>query len=387
MKRTPLGAIPAACLAVASAFCAPVALAADDLQYRLSGFGTLGGAKTDTDGAGFRTSVSHKRGADKDFDLGVDSRAAVQGTVTYKEDFSVTAQLLGIRREESDFDIGFEWLYAQYTGVKGLDLKAGRVVLPAFLVSDSRLVGYSVPWVRVPPLVYAMMPMSNVDGGQATYRHSVGSAVLSGQVTLGRTDTTSYTTTRIPLGPTALYLTGKSDSESRNIVAANAMLEWGDWTARVSQITSDVNLNVAYQIPGFGTSRTAIKFEDTFQGAGLQYDDGSMLVVSEYVRRKTDPAVQNAYSWYIAAGYRFGTVMPYAMVSQYKVTKSTQAALEPKTKGVAAGVRYDFAKNLALKGEWARYKNHNSYIFADAASPAVKGKDVDVMSVVLDFVF
>lgn len=387
MKSANVSAVSAACLVAASGFCVHAAHAGDDVQYRFSGFGTLGGAQTDTDDTGFRTSVSHANGAGKQFDLGVDSRAAFQGTVTYKNDFSFTAQLLGIRRNDVDFDMGFEWLYAQYTGLPGLDVKGGRVVLPAFLVSDSRLVGYSVPWVRVPPLVYAMMPMSNVDGGQLTYRHSLGSAVLSAQLTLGGTGTSSYTTSGIPLGPTTMYLQGKSSGNTKDIVGLNATLEWGDWTARVSQIKDDTALRIAYTIPGFGVSTSRLNFKDTFQEVGLQYDNGSLLVVGEYVKRKTNPAVQNAYSWYVAGGYRFGAVMPYAVFSQYKVTKSTVSSLEPKTRGLATGVRYDFAKNLALKGEWARYKNHNNYIFTDAVSPAAKGKDVNVMSLALDFVF
>lgn len=366
--------------------------AADGVHYKISGFGTLGGAKTDTDETGFRTSVSQLKGADKQgFDLGVDSKAAVQGTVFLPQDFAITAQILGIRRDEVDFDMGFEWLYAQYTGVPGLDLKVGRVVLPAFLVSDSRLVGYASPWLRVPPLVYSMMPMSHVDGGQATYRHAIGGAVVSAQLTYSSsTHTNAYSTAGVPLGPTTLYLPNTTSGQADNVVGLNATLEWGDWTARISQVRANDKLVSTVVLPAaYGGAQydTPLNFKDKFQEIGLQYDNGSLVFMSEYVTRKTDPAVQHAKAWYVGGGYRFGALMPYAIVSQFEVTKSTVSSIDPKTKGLAAGLRYDFASNLALKGEWARYRNYNTYIFTDAASPSAKGKNVNVMSVALDFVF
>jgi hypothetical protein len=179
MKNMHLNRLATACVALASLLGAQASVAQDDIKYRISGFGTLGGVITDNGDTGFRTIVGQYDGAGNSLDLGPDSRIALQGSVTYKDSLTATVQILGIRRGVENFDMGFEWAYLQYTGVPGLDLKAGRVVLPAFLVSDSRLVGYASPWLRVSPLVYAMMPLSNVDGGQITYRHSVGPAVVS----------------------------------------------------------------------------------------------------------------------------------------------------------------------------------------------------------------
>jgi hypothetical protein len=360
---------------------------AEAVSYKISGFGTLGATKTDTDDTGFRASIGQLKGASKDIDLGVDSRAAVQGSVFLPHDFAVTAQILGIRRDNVDFDMGFEWLYAQYTGVPGLDVKVGRVVLPAFLVSDSRRVGYASPWLRVPPLVYSMMPMSNVDGGQATYRHAIGSAVLSAQWTYGGTRTNSYLTQSLSLGGPTLYVPATTEGDVSHVIGLNATLEWGDWTARISQVRAQDDLTSSLSVPGFGTVNTPLSFKDKFQEVGVQYDNGSLVVMSEFVRRKTDPALQHAKAWYVGAGYHFGAVMPYAIVSQFEITKAISSTIDPKTKGTALGLRYDFATNVALKGEWARYRNYDNYIFTDSVSPAVKGKNVDVMSIALDFVF
>jgi hypothetical protein len=370
---------------------------AADVQYKFSGFGTLGGAFTNNNDTAFRTSVEQFRGATKSVDLGVDSRLAAQGTAIFSDSFSVTAQVLGLRRGDEDFNMGFEWLYAQYTGVDGLDLKAGRVVLPAFLVSDSRLVGYATPWLRVSPLVYAMMPMSHVDGEQATYRQAIGSAIASFQVTHGSTNGPSSNTSKVDLTAYSLgtyYQPTTTQGETSNILGLNATLEWGDWTFRLSQIknNSALSLTVTNPAPIVGmagpTSASTLKFKDKFTEAGLQYDNGQVVVMAEHVHRSTkNIRVQDAKSWYVAAGYRFGTVTPYAMVSQYKESFTLAGTPPPKSTGLAMGARYDFAKNLALKAEWAQYKNNSSYIFTDAISPNVANKKINVMSVALDFVF
>lgn len=364
-----------------------------DVQYKFSGFGTLGGVKTTTNDTEFRQSVQQYSGAGRTIDLGVDSRLAAQGSAIWGNGVTLTAQVLGARLGDEDFHMGFEWLYLQYTGIEGLDLKAGRVVLPAFLVSDSRLVGYASPFVRVPPLVYGMMPVSNLDGGQITYRHSFGPAVASVQGTFGRAKTLTRTVQYIPF---VGAVDNVGEAKATGIVGLNAALEWGDWTFRVSQIKDKTTLSSTIDLPLFlgGPTPSELSFHDTFQEVGLQYDDGSLVVMAEHVKRSTkDQRVQAAKSWYVGGGYRFGTVMPYAVVSQYKASFTLGPDLvsagvnPPKAKGLALGLRYDFATNLALKAEFARYKNNSLYVFTDVDSPAVADKNIKVMSVALDFIF
>lgn len=378
-----------------------------EVQYSFSGFGTLGAAVTNNDNTGFRQNVDQYSGADESLSFGVDSRVAVQGSVSYN-DFALTAQVLANRRDGEDFKAGFEWLYAQYSGISGLDLKAGRVVLPSFMVSDSRHVGFAVPWVRVPPLIYGMMPLSHIDGVQATYRHSIGAAVLSGQVTHGDSKGKARNASLLSV-PVAgnLLATADIDSKSDDIWGLSASLAWGDWTVRLAQVTTDISLKMKVAVPQFvlpspydvapelaqvralsgATLLQTRAFKDTFRELGVQYDDGKLMVMAEYVTRDTDTKIQVANGWYVGGGYRIGQVMPYAVISQFEVTKSTEGAIPPKSTGVALGARYDLRDNLALKGEWAQYRNNSSYIFTDSASPGVADKKVNVVSVVLDFIF
>lgn len=374
-----------------------------DVQYKFSGFGTLGAAKTNTDETEFRTSVEQVRGAGRKPDLGVDSKLAAQGSAIFSNGVTLTSQVLGSRRGGEEFELGFEWAYAQYTGIDGLDVKAGRVVLPAFLVSDSRLVGYATPWLRVSPLVYAMMPLSNVDGGQATVRHAFGPVVVSGQLTYGNSTGSSSGVTAVPNmvmgmvgGDPVYYQQNTTKTETNNIHGFNVAVEWGDWTVRASQISDRTNINISlitpppYLLIGQPATLDSSKsFKDKFTEFGLQYDDGKTVVMAEHVSRSTsDEKVQDSKGWYIAAGYRFDSVMPYVMVSEYKETFTiSEGGLPPKAKGLAFGARYELGGSVALKAELAQYKNNSTYIFTDTASPSVANKKINVMSVALDFVF
>lgn len=349
----------------------------DDITFKGGGFGTLGAARTNSKVTQFRNEPTQWSGADNHIDLGLDSRLGVQGTVTYKSDFSITAQVLGIRREDEDFELDFEWLYAQYTGVPGLNLKAGRVALPAFLVSDSRRVGYAVPWMRVPPLAYSMLSLSTVDGVQAAYSHSFGPVVGTVQFTHGRGQSNLALYGQFPPGGGfhRQYIPVKQD----NVNSLNGTLEWGDWSARIGQVTSEDSGTI--NVPTFFNVTSDIpSFKDKFTGVGLQYDNGKAVVTTEYLKRKTKPTnTSDASAWYVGGGYRFGEVMPYVLVSQYK------PKTEEATKGTAIGVRYDFAKNVAFKAEFARYEQ-GGFVFLDSAPPVADAK-VNVVSVALDFVF
>lgn len=127
--------------------------------------------------------MNQAQGTGTGWDLGLDSRLGLQGVAKFNDEFSVTAQLLGQRRRtgdasaaqpNDDFDAGFEWLFAQYSPTSNFDMRLGRVVLPAFMISDSRNVGFSQPWLRAPLEVYGQMPLTTADGAQVSWRIPVG---------------------------------------------------------------------------------------------------------------------------------------------------------------------------------------------------------------------
>jgi hypothetical protein len=83
----------------------------------------------------------------------VDSRLGLQGVATYDK-FSVTGQLLTQRVGTTDIKPRVEWLFASYSATDWLDVRLGRMVLPLFVLSDTRNVGFSSVWLRAPHEVY-----------------------------------------------------------------------------------------------------------------------------------------------------------------------------------------------------------------------------------------
>ena len=65
----------------------------EDGKFSLSGFGTLGAVKLDTDDAEFNYK-GQRGGAGSDFSLNPDSKIAVQGTYKFTPTVSFTAQLM-----------------------------------------------------------------------------------------------------------------------------------------------------------------------------------------------------------------------------------------------------------------------------------------------------
>lgn len=355
------------------------AFADTGVKTSFSGFGTLVGSFTDNNDVQVIATPFQTKGADKDLDFGGDSRLGLQGRVEFGNAMSVTGQLIAQRRVSKDLDPEVEWLFGQWSGISGLDLRMGRVVLPAFMISDSRFVSYSLPSVRVPTLVYAMFPGSSVDGLQALYRRKIGPANWSFIGTYGNASTDT--------------------SETKDVANIGITAELGDWAFRYGYVQSKATINLDL-LPGL-----TVDFKDKFHDLGVQYDNGTVFGSAEYVVRKTDPKVLDSAGWYVTGGARFGKWTPYATISRTTSADDNDAAFTVpvapgvnfpyvllksanKAKGLAAGVRYDVADNIALKAEVGHYKGASPFIFS-AADPQRRDDEakVTMVSFGLDFVF
>jgi len=386
----------------AAALLATSAAQADEagIQYKVSGFGTLAATAIDKSDLQLRTSLNQSRGADSTIDLGTDSRFGLQGVVTFGQGWSLTGQLLSIRRRvdsdldsNRDFDIGVEWLFAQYAVTSGLDLRLGRVVLPAFMISDSRNVGYSQPWLRAPLEVYGRMPLTTMDGIQANWRISAGAAIIGFQAGYGKGHT------NISSGATVI------DTPSDWVSSLSAQVEWSDWLLRVGQVRSALPFSSPL-LAGLGVT-TPIEYtmRDTFTNLGLQYDNGQAIVLAEWASRKqndmpmTQPALSGlglfAYQaglagkplakekmWYVGAGWRFGKLLPMVAHGSFK---SDAATSQNDWTSTSISLRYDVANNVALKAQIGRHeaKDSSSFVTADPTDP----RSVTSLAVGVDFVF
>ncbi len=385
------------------------------INYKVSGFGTLALTSTSVHNLEFRTSMNQSIGANNQPDLGVDSRLGLQGVVNFSPELSLTGQMLAQRRRvdtsdtsNRDFDPGIEWLMVKYSPQSNLDLRMGRVVLPAFMISDSRNVGYAQPWLRAPLDVYEQMPLTTLDGVQATWRIPVGDATVSLQPSLGKSAyNVSAGVNTAAGGPKNLLLM----ANDAHVFSLNGSVEYGNWVARMGQ-TRGTTPKLSLDVLGVGVP-VVFDLKDVFTNLGLQYDDGKALVMAEVaVRRMNDlpsagPAaysgiqvgggltLEDVYagtvggkplartqSWYLAGGWHFGKFLPMVMIGQ---TKDQNSNPQPTTNSLSASLRYDLVSNVAVKAQVGRYDSRSAAFVMPTID--TDKRTVTVASFGLDFVF
>lgn len=405
-------------LAVSSAF-AQEANAAPTVT--ISGYGTVAMTKTDTDEAQFAR-PNQASGVGKTARPGVDSNFGVQGTVDVNYWLSFTAQGLVRKDAEDDFGAELAWAFAKATVSDRLSMRVGRVGLPVFMISDYRNVGYANTMLRPPTEMYAQVSINSIDGADATWQQSFGDTTVSAQLAVGRSRTGIANG-----GGSALHL------DMTGVTALNLVAEHGPLTLRLGRADATLNVDdstqlnalagalratgAGYNMPQLATLAGALelkKKKGSFTSVGLGLDWNSIVVQSEYARRKTDSYINNTASWYLMGGYRIGKFLPYYNHAETRSTGHVAnvvpaacpagypAACTPTLQALSAGVdalsapvnqstdsigvRWDLYRSTALKVQIDRVRptgNGGQLLYA---APGFTGP-VTVGAIALDFVF
>ena len=413
---------------IASLLTFPLALAgahADDSSgapsVAVSGYGTVAMTRTDTDQAQFAR-PNQASGVGKTPGTGVDSNFGVQGTVGVNSWLSFTAQGLVRKDAEDDFGAELAWAFAKAKVSDRLSLRAGRIGLPVFMISDYRNVGYANTMLRPPTEMYAQVSTNNIDGVDATWQQSVGETTVSAQFALGHSRTSLAGG-----GGSVLHI------DMSHVTALNLVAERGPLTLRLGRADATLDVNdspllnalvgglratgAGYGMAQLGTLAGALELKSkkaSFTSAGLGLDWNKLLVQSEYAKRKTDSYINNTTSWYLMGGYRIGKFLPYYNHAETKstghVANTVPAAcpagypvactptLQALGAGVNAlnspvnqstdsiGVRWDLYRSLALKVQIDRVRPSGSAGQLLRAVPGFTGP-VTVGAIALDFVF
>ena len=167
--------------AVALALGAAASNAADfDDMVSVRGFGTFGVMHSTEDQADVLGSVFQPDGAGytRDWDMRSDTKLAGQVDVRFTEKLSFTVQALSQYQHDSTFAPQIEWANLKYAFNSDLSVRVGRIALPTFMISDSRMIGYANTFVRPPEEVYQVSSItSNAVLGRfarVVTRHSLG---------------------------------------------------------------------------------------------------------------------------------------------------------------------------------------------------------------------
>ncbi len=345
-----------------------------DITTSFSGFGTVGGSFTSDSNYSYTHDASEFTKASNQFDIGLESRLGLQGSADFGNGFSITAQEVFRERGSNEFDPGTEWLYVQYSPESDLQIRLGRVVLPVFLYSDSRQVGYAAPWFRSPNEVYGEFPFDFVDGGQITWQKSFGRLSITLQGTTGNTSGTFQSGTLTIV------------TNARDIFNESLSVTYGDFLVRIAQTT----LHSPNSIPLTPTFTLNYQEHGTDLSVGGQYDNGRAVVLGEWVDSKQNPLpifnepLTASKSWYVAAGWRFTKFLP--LVTYGSVHEEQSLLSNPYTKNsLSASLRYDVVSNIALKAEVTRALGSDGLYYS--TTNTASDKHVNVYSLGADFVF
>lgn len=393
--------------------------------FRLSGFGTAAITRNTSDNTYYRLGMLQPSGARNGWDGGALNKVGAQTTLTATPWLSATAQLVSQRQYDDGYDPVFDWAFVKVKPLDSVAIRMGRLVLPGFMVSESRNVGYVNTMVTPPIDVYTLLPLTKFDGLDLNWRIHAGPVTVNLTPYLGRR--------REPIsGGTVLQLD--------KIRGLNSTAEWESWTFRAGVTLAELqspnesaralwecmrgeSTTVSAGCPAYaaavpGAAAVAAEYEiqhkdASFAGLGVQYDDGDLLGAAEYVQRKTKSYIPDATAWYLMGGYRVQRFTPYVAYSRLRNESPTSdgrlaalgggalgtalsaqvntvlSSLAADQKTLSLGVRWDFRPDAALKFQYDHVKITNNLGAAYKEPVGSQGPSprLNLYTLALDFVF
>lgn len=389
MSEKKLRRLPLAAAALVACVSAQAEYQSPDGNFRLSGFGTLGAVKTTTDDAVFNY-PGQGGGATKHGSLDPDSKLAVQGSYKISPTVSATSQIMTKYDAEGQYVPSFEWAFAKWQAMPGLNFRAGRMGAPYFMISDFRDVGYANTAVRPNIDVYGQVPVSSFDGADVSYQMNLGSTTLTSTFWTGKSDApfaSSLAARGVATPPTQVIINhtvgfnfqaemsegltlrfgraqGKLtiDSASGHTLAtsaralATAANAYAAAAPTVAAAISGGNPTRAAQITAAipGAQASAAGFNDaaemftpegvdaSFTGIGLAYDQDNWVASMEFTKRKTKSFITDTTGWYATVGYRIDKFTPFVGYSKVKTDRRSTNTVQPSAL-VTSGVGGPFA--------------------------------------------
>ncbi len=401
----------------------------DPERFRLSGFGTLGVVHSSEHLADFVGSIMQPSGAgaSHNWDYAPDSALGLQLDARVTDRISAVVQLVSRHQADGDFAPEVEWANLQLRLAPDLSVRVGRIVLPLFMTSDSRLVGYANPWLRPPPEVYNTGPVTSNDGLDLSWRAEHGGLTTTVQFTIGRARKEF---------PQGIEVTG------RRTGTLGAVLEYQATTLHVHYTSSSVSVSSASldqlfggytqlgqalattpSLAPAGAAAQALVASYwpsdkvfTALAVGFDHDPGAWFATGEWVREHIGVSLDDSSSGYLTLGARTGAFTPYAswatVVDRPRDRPPLPSAQLPPPYAAAMtglnqafvaavggfwgpqhswqfGVRYELTKraDLKLQFDTIHHGTGSDGFLINAQPDLRRGGVVNVIGVGVDFVF
>lgn len=309
----------------------------------VSGFasGAFGIANNDAGYAGYTTDGSYHE----------DSLFGVQATFKPSKSLEATIQL--VAKGSLDWTPKVTAAYLGYTFDNDIKLRAGKLRLPLFMLSDYLDLGYAQPWARSPEEVYGRVPISSFTGVDASYEIELEDSYINLQAFTGSE-------------------TMSDESSAGGAGDVNDMVglvtTWNDdyWTVRASYTIATVE-DVEfpdYEDTGLTTLPPIDSESGSYASFGVRYEDESWLVMAEATQTRVDGYFSDSNAGYMTVGYHFNQVMPYMSLARLETVdndersadkfgndlhRQTVQSLTYQRNAYSIGTRWDIQPGLAMK--------------------------------------
>lgn len=354
----------------------------DPSVFTVNGFGTLGAVYSSEDNATYSGPGFGPRGAgiNDRISTDVDSRLGLQVLAKFADKLTATVQVIAEQDVEGKYAPHVEWANIKYEITPDFNVRFGRTAMPSYLFSDSRKVGYAIPWVRAPHEYYDLIPITNSDGVDVNYKFHTGS--------VGHTLQAIY-------GENIAEITPGFEGKAKHVWGLFDTLDIGDFAVKLTYQEQKLYFG-SYQLPNLWQTKAA---DVEFVAIGTHYDPGQFFVAAEWANLKIKDMLfgRDTSAWYVSGGYRFGNLTPYATVAEQKPKDAPFFGYSTEQRSYALGARWDFMSKFALKAEY-QYVDlpKNSQGLLDVPtdpitflpSPDYKpGESFNLISVQINFVF
>jgi hypothetical protein len=383
-------------------------------MFSFSAFGTFGLVHSSEDRADFTDDIFQATGTGytRPWSPDVDSRVGGQIIASFTPQFAAMLQIISDQNYDGSFTPHVEWANITYRFSTDLSMRLGRIVLPSFLFSDSRNVGYATPWVRLPVELYSLVPVTSSDGVDISYALHSGRVIQTLVGTYGATNSTQP---------------GGSTSGARRQWTVSDTIEFGSLTTHLTYQQANLTLSslhtlfAAFRQFGSQGNVLADTYDPynrrlTFLGVGAMYDPGNWFLAGEWGTTDLHSVLGKSTAWYASAGYRLGKLTPYLTYGELQA-KSNQAdpgltlsELPPYLAGPASGLnaalnsilgsiadqrtisvgtRWDVVKNVDLKLQYdlTRLGAGSPGTLVNLQPGFHSGGTVNLFSIAVDFVW
>lgn len=377
----------------------------DSDRLVITGFGTLGLARSDNDTAEYVRDLTQPRGLTTNWSSKVDSLVGLQANLKLGEQTEGVLQIISRYRYDGSYRPEISWAFLRHDFTPDFQMRVGRLGTEFYMLADSRLIGYANTTVRPPPDFYGPLVFSYFDGIDATASMDLGEGLLRGKLFFGHSPETTAFSEPITW-----------DLDGSRLMGGHLDYFIGPWQFRLSRSEvkfssheQPLNYLAGLYFPGLDIIALAPELSTVhktsrFDSLGVVYEKGPLRIQTMLGRiRHESESYEDSRAAFVIGSYRIGQFTPYLGYSTTKSRSRTISSVLPPgvdtivqaISSVAhidqhtttAGVRWDFRESYALKFQYDAIRGaQESRFFFRGQNPQWNGR-MKVLSVALDFAF